>query len=672
LGAQALRDNAGGTDALPLTKITIFSSGLAYYEHSGTLNGPTVLVLPFKAEAVNDALKSLVVNDPASSNPLVSYQSEQTLWQTLRSLKIDLSDNPNTARILDRLRGAEVEITASSPVSGRIVGVETEIISHTRNSMLGEVFDNKISLFTDQGLQRFNLSEITSLSFKDPQIAEDLKRALDLIMMSRNSDLRDLTINLPGVGNRKVVVSYVIPAPVWKVSYRLDLGAAKTDKPLFQGWAIVDNDGDSDWPKVELSLVAGRPASFVQNLYPPYYVYRPTQPLAIAGAAGAVAHDSSYSGQSEQALASSPSAAMRVPAPAPQYEAADKDTWAGSGYNTLERRSSLSGGAAMETALGGAAGDQFEFTVKNPVSLDRRMSAMLPLVESAVDARKLLFFSGAAAGGRNHHPRLGAELTNTSKMKLPAGPITVYDGGTYAGDALIEFWNEGEKRVISYGEDLSVNASIMDSSSRTTVSVTVSGGVMTVNRSMEYLKTYTVKNNAAQGKLLMVEHPKSSGASLESPQADEQTPSAYRFLVNLSAEKETMLVVRETRPIVERVTLTSNRPETLLSYASNQEIPANVQAALRRAVDLWNAVTAAESAVNEAEKRRAFSIQEQERIRKNLEATGGQTPQGQEYLGRLKSLDTQIDDITADLEKLTANVKNAQKAYADYLANLSL
>jgi hypothetical protein len=170
----------------------------------------------------------------------------------------------------------------------------------------------------------------------------------------------------------------------------------------------------------------------------------------------------------------------------------------------------------------------------------------------------------------------------------------------------------------------------------------------------------------------MVEHPKNAGATLESPQADEQTASAYRFLVTLTAEKETALVVRETRPIVERVTLTSSRPETLLSYTSNQEIPSNVQTALRKAVDLWNAVRNAETAVSDTEKNRSFFIQEQERIRKNLEATGSQTPQGQEYLARLKSLDTSIDNSTAELEKLTANVKNAQKAYADYLANLSL
>ena len=61
---------------LPVKKIAIFSSGLAYYELSGTLDDPAVFNLLFKANAVNDALKYLVLNDPASANPSVSYQAE--------------------------------------------------------------------------------------------------------------------------------------------------------------------------------------------------------------------------------------------------------------------------------------------------------------------------------------------------------------------------------------------------------------------------------------------------------------------------------------------------------------------------------------------------------------------------------------------------------------------
>ena len=682
LGAQAIRD-ASGISAqpparnlpLPLKRITIFSSGLAYYEHAGTLNGPSRFSLPFKTGAVNDALKSLVINDPASTDPSVTYQSEQTLLQTLRRLSIDLSDEPDMARILAALRGAEVEIAAPAPVSGRILGVEYR----ARISPSGdESSEPWLSLYTAAGLRLFNLKEISSLNFKESRLNEDLARALDLIAASRKQDSRDLLVTLSGSGGRQVSLSYVVPAPVWKVSYRLDLaagsgaagsGGASALKPLFQGWAIVDNDGDTDWQDVELSLVAGRPASFIQNLYPPYYLARPMLPLSIAGAASGASHDAAYttvtgSSQSRKELARNGAMADEMMA----YEVREEREV----YAPAPAPAASVAGGALEGAAGSSAGDQFEFTIKKPVSLDRRMSAMLPLVESNIEGRKLLIFSGAVPQGVNVHPRLGAEITNTTGMKLPAGPITVYDGGTYAGDALIEFWNEDEKRLISFGEDLSVNGTIMNNSSRAVSAVSVSGGVLTVSRSQTFIKTYAFKNASGVSRQLMVEHPKTPGTTLDSPEADEQTPLAYRFTMTLSADKELTLVVSESRPVSERIGLLSLRPETFLSYATNQEIPANVRAALQRAVEMKRAADQAALALTDLENRRASLVSEQDRIRKNLEAAGSQTQQGQEYLKRLISLDGDIDRALADLEKARTDARAAQKAYEDYLNGLSL
>jgi hypothetical protein len=324
-------------------------------------------------------------------------------------------------------------------------------------------------------------------------------------------------------------------------------------------------------------------------------------------------------------------------------------------------------GGVVETAAGSEAGGQFEFTIKNPVSLNRRMSAMLPLVESAIEARKLLIYSGT---GR--YPKLGAEITNSSGMKLPAGPITVYDGGVYAGDALIEFWNENEKRLISFGEDLSVTAAVSDTNTRAVSSVNVSGGVMTINRSLTFIKTYTFINSGSVSKSLVVEHNKTTQTELVSPQAAEQTASAYRFNVTLPANRETVLAVSEQRPISERITLLSQRPETLLSYSTNQEIPAGVRQALQRAVELKQAADAADTAVKAVETERNRITTDQDRIRRNLDAAGSQTQQGQEYLRRLVALDGEIDTLTANLDKANASAKAAQEAYVNYLNTLSL
>ena len=646
---QAASAGISANSPLPLKKVVILTSGLAYYEHSGSVSGDVNIELPFRVDAVNDALKTLVINDSASANPSVSYQSENTLLQTLRSLSIDLSDSPDMAAILFRLRGAQAVIKAPGDYSGRIAGIEYRMAANNNFSMFQEPW---LILSAKEGMMSFNLKEISSIKFSDPVIEQDLNRALDLIAASRNSNSRQLMVNLPGRGRRDILISYVIPSPVWKVSYRLDLGSSK---PLLQGWAIVDNDSDTDWKNVTLSLVAGRPSSFVQNLYPPYYVMRPVLPLAIAGTAQAAVHEKSV-----PALAASPQADSGYRA----RSSVMMDSEAVYSAAVEESSSNLAGGA-VQTAAGSAAGGQFEFTIKTPVTLDRRMSAMLPLVESSIEARKILIYTSG------HFPRLGAEITNNSGMKLPAGPVTVYDQ-VYAGDALLEFWNENEKRLISFGEDLSVTASASDASTRVVSTVTVTGGVMTINRSHTFSKTYTFINSGAASKSLVIEHTKTQNTELVSPAAAEQTPAIYRFNLTLPANRETSLTVNERRPLSERITLLSLRPEVFLSYTTNQEIPENVRRALQRAVALKQAVDAANLSVREIEEQRNRLISDQDRIRRNLEAAGSTTQQGQDYLRRLTALDSEIDALRPNHEKASADARAAQQAYENYINGLNL
>ncbi|MDR1748473.1 MAG: hypothetical protein LBR47_05380, partial [Spirochaetaceae bacterium] len=116
LGAAGPDDNG-----IVLKKIALFSSGVGFFEHSGTASGDAELTLPFDYGAVNDVLKSLVIRDPGTVSPSVSYPSEQTHIRTLRSLSIDLSGNPGIADILGGLRGAEVQIYAPTLITGRIM-----------------------------------------------------------------------------------------------------------------------------------------------------------------------------------------------------------------------------------------------------------------------------------------------------------------------------------------------------------------------------------------------------------------------------------------------------------------------------------------------------------------------------------------------------------------------
>jgi hypothetical protein len=660
---------------LPLRRIALLSSGVGYFEHRGDVAStaaPAEILLRFDAAAVNDALKSLVVNDPAAAMsdtaPSVRYAVANSLDRALRSLKIDLSGSPGIVEILNNQKGAELEVYAPNAIRGRIIGVEYRMGGFVQQYGYAQASPEPwLSLFTAQGIRVIAVKDIASFVFMDERINADLNRALDLILASREDDTRNLLVTLAGAGSREVSLSYVIPTPVWKVSYRLDLSGRE---PFLQGWAIVDNDSDTDWENIELSLVTGRPVSFIQNLYPPYRVSRPVVPLAIAGIAESRTYESGYGaaydtytemekaaeiamadGMLSQTLRAQ--APMAVPAPA---------------------QSTAAVGAGGTAATGSAAGDQFEFTLKNPVTLERRQSAMLPLVEAVIEAEKVLVFSGQRAmNGGTINPGISAELTNNTGMKLPAGPITVYDGGTYSGDALIEFFPENEKRLISYGDDLSVTGSVTSSNSRYVSTVRVVSGVMTITRRQVYERVYTIRNASDEQKKLILEHPILSGYELIEPIiAEDRTATLYRFTRYLAPKETNSFTVREEYPVSETITLANLRADTFLSYSTNQEIPAEVRAALTRAIELRVKNEEAVTAQRELETQLTRLIAEQDRIRRNLEAAGNTSPQGQDYLRRLASLDSDIDDLNSQISDAVREVQRTRREYEDYLASIRI
>jgi chromosome segregation ATPase len=125
-------------------------------------------------------------------------------------------------------------------------------------------------------------------------------------------------------------------------------------------------------------------------------------------------------------------------------------------------------------------------------------------------------------------------------------------------------------------------------------------------------------------------------------------------------------------PLSEKSVLSQIRGEAFLSYASSQEIPANVRAALNRAVELRRLADADAAARQELEDQRNRLVSDQDRIRRNLEAAGNQSSQGQEYLKRLAALDAGIDALDARIEEAAKKSAASARAVEDYLASLSI
>src|SRR5271166_572529 len=124
-------------------------------------------------------------------------------------------------------------------------------------------------------MKNFELGAGTSVRIAERELTDEVGRYLSLIGSSRARDVRRMSFTATGTGDRDIFVSYISEVPIWKSTYRILFPEKPGEKPLLQGWAIVDNTIGEDWKDVQLSLVAGAPQSFVQNISQPMYVRRP-------------------------------------------------------------------------------------------------------------------------------------------------------------------------------------------------------------------------------------------------------------------------------------------------------------------------------------------------------------------------------------------------------------
>lgn len=69
---------------VPINNIILYSSGVGFFQHEGTIEGPTHVDFRFRTEAINDLLKSLVVQDGSGgSSATITYDSPMTPFRKL-------------------------------------------------------------------------------------------------------------------------------------------------------------------------------------------------------------------------------------------------------------------------------------------------------------------------------------------------------------------------------------------------------------------------------------------------------------------------------------------------------------------------------------------------------------------------------------------------------------
>lgn len=672
------------TSDLPVRRVVLYRSGVGYIERSGSVTGNSSLILPLREPQMNDLLKSLVMVDFDGGQILpVQYTPRDPLARTLSAFAIDISDNPSRAQLLYRLRGTEVEFRIGRrTVRGTVMSLEASTFYNGRG-------DIAVNLMTPRGLERVALSEVRSFRVKDERLQKELELALQAIGGGLDNQRKTLEIKFAGNGRRRVLVGYLTEMPQWKMTYRLVV--AQGQPALLQGWAIVENTTDEDWNNVQLQLVSGRPVSFIQNLYEPFY---PKRLRYTPPADTSLLPPVPQAGIGEFSEAERPSEAIRpigepdflgsrasfgrafaVPSVAPDAFGAPMERAAGAagrpmapGAEAMAMAPDAMQKSTAEMATGQERGVLFDYRIDQPVTIARQHSALVPVINRPVEVEPVSLYN---ANNQRFHPFFGVRLKNTTGLTLMDGPLTLYLDGAYGGDSIMQTIEPNGDRFLLYALDVAVEVNQRgESSTRRMVSVSIANGILRRTIKDVRTTTYEIQNRDSRPRTLVVEHPRREEWELAEPTATERTADFYRFRLALEPQKATTLRVAEEKSLQEEFSLVKMQDPQLTELILNGDLPEAARKALERIIDLRMMLVATERQIQEQERRIRSITEDQARIRENMRVLDQKSALYKEYAETLARQEREIQEVRRRLEELQAQRDRQQKELSDYIAGL--
>ena len=694
------------SEKLPVRRVVLYKNGIGYFEHNGRVRGDQELKIEFTSAQLNDVLKSLTVLDLNGGKITgVGYNSVAPISEQLKSLRLPLGEEVTLADFLGALRGSKVQVrNGSTLVSGRLLGVEAKTVKKDKDE---ETTQLELSVITDAGeVRTFPLTPALGLRIADRDLSEEISRYLTLVGSARDQDLRRMNISTSGTGERNVFVSYVSEVPVWKSTYRILLPGKADAKPLLQGWAIVDNTVGEDWKNVELSLVAGAPQSFIQDLSKPYYTRRPVVGLPETAMLTPQTHEGTMELDKLALMTPGEAAAPVSPPPAkPGNSQFNRlETFAklnsptkvrtksgtnqkdeeinGTDNNDYSPEFGSSGGALVNIASRGDGftsganaqdlGDLFEYNLKEKVTILKNHSALVPIVNTRIDAEKVTLWSRST--GR---PLRALWITNSSDLTLDSGSFNVIENNAFAGEGLIDPLKPKEKRLVSYAIDQGVRVENKDDmENRPATHIKVVDGVMIQTSELRDHQVYTVRNADAEEREVIIEHPVRNGWKLAATLKPEETSAShYRFRVKVPAGETATLKVDEVQPTSRTLALSELSDNQIRLFFNDKTLKPELEQALRKIVEQKNQIAGYDQSLQNHQQEISSINQDQQRLRENMKALKGSVEEKallQRYTRELNDQEDKLQTVRSEIAKLESERKDGREQLTKMVLQLNL
>lgn len=548
------------TESPRVARLVLFKHGVAYVERSGPVEGP--FTLAFKRAEMNDVLKSLAVwvADGEGAVGAVGFEAPEDPMKALEERGLALAPGEGLHQLLAAFRGRQVEVDdGGASRAGEVVGLQ-------RAAARGEgATPDRLLLRTASGdVELVNLDAIRALRLKSERSRADLALLVTKSRESTAREQRTVRIDLDGAA-KDLRVAYIVPAPMWRVSYRLVVDG---DEVTVMAWAIVHNPVDEDLRGVALTLTTGQPMSFVIDLYEPKHVARAVLEESSRGAVApkSVARSRMASRGAPPPPLGAPAAPRAEPAPMMSSIAVDADSFA----------------AATDT---GDRSEYFEYRVRTPLDVARGGSAMVPLTAARVEGKRERLWRA----GQGPHPDILLRFDNETGVVLEEGAAVIYDDGGYAGEAMVPYSARGAEVRLAFAKDLAVKCRHESTYERRTYHIRFGGEACI--ESWEHFTTHQLiaASDHAEPVTVLFEIPRAHGREIapDSPQPIEETARGWRFAVEAPPGEETRLEVVERWRTAQSIALDTLSIERLRQWIGAEFLSDAIAGALQEVAEAW-------------------------------------------------------------------------------------
>jgi hypothetical protein len=629
-------DGAGATRSTPgVRRMVMFKHGVAYLERSGPCDGP--FELSFKKDEMNDVLKSLAVWVARGEAKVyaVAFEKPEDPEEALVRRRLALEPGATLESLVTTLRGRRVAVHVSGTRhEGEVIGLQREGAEHhaERRLLVLRTADDAVSVVDLASLSGVDLLEAPSRA--------DLAFFVDRSRAASAGENRFVHVDVRGVAE-DLRVSYVIPAPTWRVSYRF----ARSDQgTTIMAWAIVHNPADEDLEEVELTLTTGQPVSFVIDLYTPKNVHRAVVEEQTRAAAAPTRFERA---PKPMARGGPPMRAMAMAAPlgamADAMEAElDDDTGE---FARAAAGASFGGGGMEEASSFEDRGELFEYRVASRVSLKRGGSAMVPLFSARLGgARERLWRDGSGP-----NPDLVLSFENDTGAVLEEGAAVIYDGEVYAGEAMVPYSARNVEVKLAFAKDLGVRCK-REATSKTVLDKVLLGAKAWAEEVRHELHhAVTVESDHGEDVTVFVELPKVHGHELapEGAQPFEDTFSYHRFEVKVPPRGRAVISVIERWYERRRVGYETLDERRLTSWLAERFLDDATHAKLAEVLAAYAEARRHQAARSDVERRKQAAWAKQAKLAEQLTVLRDGGAEGDLRLRYVRELEAEQDRVNA-------------------------